>query len=116
MSQNKVQQKTKAPKDQDRWVILVDTLCQGRIPWDWQCEEGKPDVPVTYATEREAQKEVVEVIQDYLDQFMKDEREEIDLCEDCMVVPCTVSPEGIITTEGEGVVWSPFEDPWKYGR
>ena len=107
---------SKNPKDLDRWIILIDTLCQGRTPLNWQCQEGKPDVPITYATEREAQKQVVEVIQEYLDQFMKDEREEIDLCEECIVVPCTVSPEGIITTEVEGVVWSPFEDPDKYGR
>lgn len=116
MSQNKVQQKTKAPKDQNRWIILVDTVCDGWVPYEWKCEKGKPDSPVTYATEREAEKEVAEVIIEYLRDFIEDEREEMDLCEDCSVVPCTVSPEGIITTEGEDVIWSPFEDPSKYGR
>jgi hypothetical protein len=103
-------------KDEDRWIILINTLCDGLVPYEWESAKGQPDRPVTYATAREAQKEIADTIREYMRQFINDEREEMDLCEECQIFPCTVSHDGVITTEEDGVVFSPFEDQAKYGR
>ena len=105
----------KKRKDQDRWIIMINTFCDGLIPYEWSLSEDNSDRPITYATKKEAQKEIAHVIREYLLQFINDEREEMDLCDECSVVPCKVSSDGIITLKEE-VVFSPFEDPAKYGR
>ena len=95
----------------NRWIVVVNTMCDGTIPAYWT-----DDKPVTYATLREANLEVVDTIRMHLDNFVNNPgEEEINLPDD-YVVPCTVLEDGTITTECEGVLWDPKKPASEYGR
>ena len=106
------------PKKNKRWIILHQTICQGWIPYVWESHgKDRQDRPVTYKTEREAKKEVAEDILRYVQEFIDDEREELELCENCAVIECQQDPNGVlISMEDNSVIWSPFENQIKYGR
>jgi hypothetical protein len=78
------------------YAIFYDTFFQGTVPAWW--DEG--GFPVTYATEREAQCEIAEMIMEQLRQFLAGEREfdEVMFSED-YVAPVEVWPDGTIQTE-----------------
>lgn len=78
------------------FAIFHETICEGTAPAWWN-ERG---VPVTYATEREAQCEIAETMMEYLRQFLAGEREfdGVSFCED-YVLPVEVWPDGTIQTE-----------------
>lgn len=107
----------------DRWIIVVHTLCMGDQPAWWDIHEdqtespGYSSRPLTYATEREAWKEIADDYMTKLSEFLEDESQEsFDLSSDYSVMACTVHEDGVITTEDHGKFYDPMEDQAKYGR
>lgn len=82
------------------FAIFINTLCEGIVP-AWYDESN---LPVTYATEREAQLEIVDDLQERLRQFMAGERDFDDaiIVED-FILPVNVWPDGAILTEDDAV-------------
>ncbi len=78
------------------YAIFTPTVCQGIIPAWWDDR----DLPVTYATERDAQREIAEMMMEFLKQFLAGERDFDDaiVCED-FIQPVEVWPDGTIQTE-----------------
>jgi hypothetical protein len=76
--------------------IFVDTLCQGVMP-AWYDERG---LPVIYETEEAAQREIVELTMERLQQFLAGERDFDDATtiED-FILPIDVWPDGSVSTE-----------------
>ena len=75
------------------FAIFQETICDGLVP-TWRDENG---FPVTYATEREAQIEVAELLIAQLEQFVAGEREFDDaLVSGDIILPVTVCPSGTI--------------------
>lgn len=78
------------------FAIFQETVCDGLVP-TWRDENG---FPVTYATEREAQIEVAELLIEQLEQFVAGEREFDDaLVSGDLILPVTVWPNGTIQLE-----------------
>jgi hypothetical protein len=78
------------------FAIFEDTLCQGMMP-TWRDEHG---VIVTYATEREAQIEIAEMLLEQLRQFLAGERNFGDASTTGdFILPVEVWPDGTIETE-----------------
>lgn len=103
---------------EERWIVVIDTLCQGKQPFTWECVEEGKSYPVTHVTKREAQEEIADVILTKLQQFLVMEREwdEVDFCEECSVEQCTVDEQGIITSADGNVLYRPFENQDTYKR
>lgn len=87
------------PKNQ--WIIVTPTMCQGDVPAYWD-ETNKP---VTYATEREAWKEVADTQTMKLREFIDNEVPEFE--PEDYIIACKVHPNGVITTEAHGVFFDP---------
>jgi len=96
-------------KDQikHRWVVVTPTVCQGDIPAYW----GEGDEPITYATEREAWKEVADTQIMKLNEFIDDETRDSDEMPEFepedYVINCDVHPDGTITTGHHGILFDP---------
>jgi hypothetical protein len=90
----------------DGYCIFINTVCEGTVPL-WTDGKGWP---VVYATEREAQLEIVDDLQLRLEQFLAGERDFDDAItvEEC-VLPVSVHPDGVITDEN-GNVFGPRVD------
>ena len=99
-----------------RWIIVTPTVCQGDIPAYW--DEG--DEPITYATEREAWKEVADTqimkLNEFIDDETRDHDEVPEFQPEDYVIPCDVHSDGAITTEDHGVLFDPRTDLSRYGR
>ena len=97
------------------WVIVTEELSGNLIPAWWDSDEDNFSTPVTYATQREAYLEIVDLMMHRIETFLEDETLDcLDRDED-MVVPCTITDDGIITTE-YGELFSPFKPQSDYGR
>lgn len=78
------------------FAIFQDTICDGTVP-TWRDESG---FPIIYATEREAQIEVAEMLIAQLEQFVSGERKFDDaLSTGDFILPVEVWPDGTIQTE-----------------
>lgn len=78
------------------FAIFEPTFFQGVIP-TWRDENG---FPITYATEREAQIEIAEMLIEHLHQFIEGEREFHDArTTDDFILPVHVWPDGTIEIE-----------------
>ena len=78
------------------FAIFQETICDGVVP-TWRDGSG---FPITYATEREAQVEIAEMLISQLDQFIAGEREFDDaLTTGDFILPVEVWPDGTIQTE-----------------
>ena len=78
------------------YAIFTQTICEGLVP-AWYGEE---DLPVVYATEREAQLEIVDSLMENLRQFRDGEREFDDaISVDDFILPVDVWSDGSITIE-----------------
>jgi len=98
----------------EAWVIISEELNGAIVPAWWDTDEKNFSVPVTYATQREAYLEIVDLMMHRIETFISDETLDcLDRDED-MVVPCTIT-NGIITTE-YGELFSPFRPQSDYGR
>jgi hypothetical protein len=87
------------------FAIFTQTICQGIVP-AWRDERG---FPVLYESEKEAQKEVAEMIIEHLQQFIADEREFEDaITTEDFILPVDVWPDGTISTE-DGHRFGPSE-------
>jgi hypothetical protein len=101
--------------DKLKWIVLSKYLNGEKEPAWWETDENNISTPVTYDTSREAYLEIVSVLQWRIETFLKDDSMEyLDINEDT-VVPCTVTPDGIVRTK-YGEVFSPFKPQETYGR
>jgi hypothetical protein len=91
----------RAAAGENKFAIFCDTLCQGSVPVGLLHEEGQPTRWLTFDTEREAQLDIVDDIEEHIRQFREGEREFEDLSVDLYIVPVTVYPDGSISTESE---------------
>jgi len=102
----------------DRFIIITPTIFTGDIPAYFEAEEDGPDIPCTYATEREAAIEMLEDKIASLESQLVELKagnitgDEIDYGQEDFIVPCTVHPDGTITTETH----NPLYDPKTYVR
>jgi hypothetical protein len=79
----------------DGFCIFINTFCQGPVP-----VVSDDNGYVVFATELEAQKEIVDSQMTRLQQFLDGEREYEDAIEvEEYVVPITVHPDGKIVDE-----------------
>lgn len=81
------------PEPKNRWIIVTPTVCQGDVPAYWD-EDNKP---VTYATAREAWKEIADTQIMKLQEFEPED----------YVIDCCIYPDGVIATETHGVFFDP---------
>lgn len=82
------------------YAIFIKTVCEGLVP-AWHDEAG---LPVTYATEREAQLEVVEDLQERLRQFILGECDfEHAITIEDFILSVDVWPDGSISLEDGSV-------------
>jgi hypothetical protein len=89
----------------DGFCIYINTLCQGPVP-----VVSDDNGYVVFATELEAQKEIVDNQMTRLQQFLDGEREYEDAIEvEEYVVPVTVHPDGKIVDE-DGNCFGPNVD------
>lgn len=89
----------------DGFCIYIDTLCQGPVP-AVSDENGY----IVFATELEAQREIVDHQITRLRQFLDGERDYEDaISVDEFVVPVTVQPDGKIVDE-DGRCFGPKPD------
>lgn len=100
----------------EKYIILIDTVCQGLIPYVWTTNDDGVDTPELYDTERDAQKEVASDVIEKLSQFINDELEVMEFGEEQKIIPCVVKSDGSIIDEHGELIWSPLEDQSKYGR
>jgi len=78
------------------YAIFTHTICEGLIP-AWYNESN---LPVVYATELEAQREIADDLMEHLQQFLDGEREFDDaISVDDFILPVDVWPDGSISTE-----------------
>ncbi len=78
------------------FAIFEDTLCQGLMP-TWRDEHG---IIVTYATKREAQTEIAEMLMEHLRQFLAGERDFDDArTTGDFILSVEVHPDGTIQIE-----------------
>ena len=84
-----------SPVAQEGFCIYINTFCQGPVPVVSD-ENGY----VVFATELEAQREIVDKLQICLNQFLDGERDYEDaITVEEYVVPVTVHSDGTITDE-----------------
>ena len=84
-----------SPEPRKGFCIYINTFCQGPVPVVSD-ENGY----VVFATELEAQREIVDKLQICLEQFLDGERDFEDaITVEEYVVPVTVHPDGRITDE-----------------
>lgn len=77
------------------FAIFEDTICDGVVA-AWRDENG---FPVTYATQREAEVEIAEMLIEHLRQFIAGERDFDDaLTTGDFILPVEVWPDGTIQT------------------
>lgn len=88
-----------------RWIII--TPCQGDVPAYWD----EHDNPITYATEREAWKEVADTqimkLREFIDDETRDPDEVPEFEPEDYVIPCDLYPDGVITTDRHGTFYDP---------
>ena len=94
---------------ENKFIILTNTLCQGDIP-AWFDDTDKP---VLFNTEKDAVEEMLSEHIVLLETRLRELKEgiiapdDVDLnCED-RVVPCCLSPDGVITTDEHDVLYDP---------
>lgn len=101
--------------NKEKWIIINQLYCGEVIPSWWETDENNFSTPVIYATQREAYLEIVDLMMHRIETFLEDKTLDcLDRDED-MVVPCTITDDGIITTE-YGELFSPFKPQADYGR
>ena len=94
-----------SPKLRDGFCIYVDTFCQGPVP-AVSDENGY----VVFATELEAQREIVDCQMTRLQEFLDGEREYEDaISVEEYVVPVTLHADGTIT-DADGNTFSRFPE------
>lgn len=101
--------------NKEKWIIINQLYCGKVIPSWWETDENNISTPVTYDTSREAYLQVVDILQWRIKTFLEDDSKEYLDNEHETVVPCTVTPDGIVNTEF-GKLFSPFEPQDKYRR
>jgi hypothetical protein len=103
----------------NRFIVLTETMCDGTIPAFWESNGKDSDRPLTYATAREAWKEIADFqimrLQSFIDDDTRDPDETPEFEPEEYVLPCEVYIDGHIEGE-DGTIYDPKEDPSKYGR
>lgn len=82
------------------WALFEDTMCQGTIPVGTTWDEDDNTSWLTFKTEREAQLEIVDDIEIYIQQFKE------KLCDfeqirsvTMFAAPAWLNPDGSLTSE-----------------
>jgi hypothetical protein len=84
------------PENRNAYCIFIDTVCEGRVP-AWHDENL---MPVVYQTLEHAQREIVELVIERLEQFLKGERDFDDaMTVEDYILPVDVLPDGSILDE-----------------
>mgnify|MGYP001552053244 CR=1 FL=1 len=87
------------------FAIFTETICEGLIP-AWHDERG---YPVTYLSEKEAQREIAEMLVGQLQDFLDGNREFEDaIVTSDFILPVDLWPDGCISTE-DGRSFKPIE-------
>lgn len=81
------------------WMIFCDTILSGVLPLGRVSEEGQPDKWDVYHTEREAQLEIIDDLEEYIRQFKAGERGYEEIANDAFVLAVDLYPDGSILTE-----------------
>ena len=97
------------------WVIVNEELGGNIVPAWWETDDDGFSTPATYETQREAYLEIVDLLKYRIETFLADETLDCLDSDEDMVVPCTITDDGIITTE-YGELFSPFKPQSDYGR
>ncbi|HEY0967933.1 MAG TPA: hypothetical protein VGD88_11140 [Opitutaceae bacterium] len=85
-----------SPLSQSAYAIFTQTLCEGLVP-AWHDESN---LPVTYPTEFEAQREIAKDLMEQLRQFLDGSRNFDDaITTEDFILPVQVWPDGRISTE-----------------
>jgi len=83
----------------------MQTTCEGVVP-AWYDKNNRP---ITYATERQAQLEIVDDLQERLCQFVAGERDFEDaIAIEDFILPVDVWPDGSISTEDGSIFGQRF--------
>jgi len=94
-----------------RWIIIAPTACEGDIPAYWEENDEGLRVPVTYASLREAYKEIADTqimkLQEFIDNEDLPEDEVPEFEPEDYVLPCDVYADGVITTDPHGNFYDP---------
>lgn len=84
------------------FAIFMPTFCQGTMP-AWY--DGDTGLPIVYATELEAQREIADHHLTLIQQFLDDQRDFEDaLTVEDFILPINVWPDGRISTD-DGRTW-----------
>ncbi len=77
------------------FAIFTETVCEGLVP-AWHDQHG---VPISYATEREAEVEIAEMMVEHLEEFLAGDRDfdDASICAD-FILPVFVLPDGTFYT------------------
>ncbi|HRG54798.1 MAG TPA: hypothetical protein PLG56_02085 [Lacunisphaera sp.] len=87
------------------FAIFMQTTCEGVVP-AWYDKNNRP---ITYATERQAQLEIVDDLQERLCQFVAGERDFEDaIAIEDFILPVDVWPDGSISTEDGSIFGQRF--------
>jgi hypothetical protein len=106
-----------AKKESAGWIIVTPaTISKIAMPRYWEVGEGGTQTPVTYATQREAWKQIVENQISDLYEFIENEHLAEDAVPkfqpDDLVCPCIVNPNGSITTDSHGLLFNGVPADW----
>ena len=85
--------------DQDKFAIFCDTICQGTVPVGTVQENDGPPQWLTFDTEREAELDIIDDLEEHIRQFREGEREFDAVPVDLFVLPVTLHPDGSLSTE-----------------
>ena len=82
--------------NQSAFCVFIDTVCEGRVP-AWHDENL---MPLVFPTLEEAQREVVELVMDRLQQFIDGQRDFDDaMTVEDYILPVDVLPDGSVLDE-----------------
>jgi hypothetical protein len=88
------------------WIILERT--ERGVKSSWMSLQGKKSIPRTFDTEKEAQLALITDHIAHLQEFLDGDRQfdELNFELEEWVAACDIHPDGSITTEDEGTIWS----------
>ncbi len=88
---------------QKKYAVFTDTLCQGTIPCGMVHDENGMISWLVFDTEREAQLDIIDDIEEHIRQFRNEEREFNEIAfDDLFVVEVDLHEDGALSTADYG--------------
>jgi len=81
------------------FMVFCDTICDGDVPLGVESVEGEPDKWVVFDTEREAQLDLIDDLEEAIRQFKEGEREYEEIVNDNFILAVEVHADGSISTD-----------------